>query len=547
MNFQSYKLPKLKKEELPQKPKKKLRTKLIIALTLSIIVIVGLIKTEAPKQFLKKTIVETIAKDLKHDELGYTNFLLMGTGGEGHDGADLTDTLIIASVNPTTSSTLLTSIPRDLYVSHPKIISQRINSVYANQKYQSDHQEAALVLEEIIQDLTDIEIHYHIKIDFQALVEIVNQLGGVTIDNTEAIYDPEYPGPNYTFQTFSLPKGVQILDGETALKFARSRKSTSDFDRSRRQQQLIYAIKDEAIKQNITSNPSKISSLYSIMSRHVETDLELSEILTLAKLASNFPVEGLVNLPIHDDPNQMGGFLYNPPRSEFNNSYVLLPADSTNSQIHTYFKLFRQYPYAMHANVEINLFNGTEINGFAGSVKQNLKRFGFTINQTSNADNNEYSLSQINLIGQNELLAQQVTEALNILLQIPEAQINYSPGEVNSEKSLELLDTNTIIDPDKVTINIVLGSDLQKITENLDVFASLYSRIEQAIRENRAAQQENEILNTEDEDSDENSLLDDLSDENTEDEDDQNNQTEEQEPTNEETSENEKNQTQDNI
>lgn len=486
MNFQSFKVPKNKKVTQP-KPKKQIRYKLIAIILILVPATIFAFKAELPQTAIKKAVVNNLSKDLQKDQLGYTNFLIMGTGGEGHDGKDLTDTLLIASINPSTSSSILTSIPRDLYVSHDEIISQRINSVYANQKYQSTHDEAAQVLEDIIEEITNIDIHYNIKVDFQALVEIVDELGGVTIDNQESIYDPEYPGPNYTFQTFSLAKGIQKIDGDTALKFARSRKSTSDFDRSRRQQQLIYAIKDTALEQNLTNNPTKITSIYRSVSEHVETNLQLGEIITLAKLAQEFPIEGLVNLPIHDDPNMQGGFLYNPPRSEYADSYVLIPADETNSQIHTYFSLYRKYPFAMEADVELNLLNGTEINGFAGSVKQNLKRFGFIVDNTSNADRNDYQLSEINIVGQNEMLAQQITESLNELLKIPETQISYSPIQTNPDGSIIDTEFNDII-----TLNIVLGNDLEAITDKLDVYSSLNSRIQQAIQENRDAQNSTE-------------------------------------------------------
>lgn len=492
MNFQSFKVPKNKKIE-PEKPKRKIRFKLLAVILILLPASIFAFRAQVPQTVIRNAVVNNIAKDLQKDNLGYTNFLIMGTGGAGHDGSDLTDTLLIASVNPSTSSSILTSVPRDIYVSHPEIISQRINSVYANQKYQSTHEEAAIVLEEIVEEITNIDIHYNIKLDFQALVDIVDELGGVTIDNVEAIYDPEYPGPNYTFQTFSLPKGIQTIDGATALKFARSRKSTSDFDRSRRQQQLIYAIKDTALDQNITSNPQKITSIYSSVSEHLETNLSIGEIITLAKLAQEFPVEGLVNLPIHDDPNMQGGFLYNPPRSEYGDAYVLIPADETNSQIHTYFALHRKYPFAMAAEVEINLFNGTDLNGFAGSVKQNLKRFGFQVDNTANAETNDYQLSEINIIGQNEMLAQQVTESLNELLSIPETQITYSPIQTNPDGSI--VETEFT---EKITLNIILGNDLQPITDKLNVYASLNSRIQQAIRENREAQ------NPTEEDEDEN-------------------------------------------
>jgi LCP family protein required for cell wall assembly len=488
MNFHSFKIPKNKQ---PKKPKRKLRIKLIISILSALLLTIIIVKAETPKKLIQSAVVNNLAKELKQDDLGYTNFLIMGTGGEGHDGKNLTDTIMLASINPSTSSSILTSIPRDLYVSHPNIISQRINSVYANQKYQSTHNEASKVLEEVITELTNVDIHYNIKVDFQALVEIVDTLDGVTIDNQEAIYDPEYPGPNYTFQTFSLPKGIQELDGETALKFARSRKSTSDFHRSNRQQQLIYAIKDKAIQQNITSNPQQITNIFKALSSHIETNIELREIITLAKLAKEFPIESLVNLPLNDDPNIKGGFLYNPPRSEYSDSFVFIPADESNSQIHTYFELHRKYPYSMNANFNINLYNGTDINGFAGSVKQNLKRFGFFVNETANADTKDYQLSQIEIIGQNELLAQQITESINKLLEIPSQQITYIPvseSETNIQANSEEEVTNLA---DNVTINIILGQDLKQITEKLDVYSSLNARIQQAIQENREAQNPN--------------------------------------------------------
>lgn len=482
MNFQSHKLPKIKKEETPKVKTKKFRLKLFLIIVLLIVTTISLIKTEAPKQFIKETLVKTIAKDLQSDNLGYTNFLILGTGGEGHDGKDLTDTMMLGSINPVTATAILTSVPRDLYASHPNIISQRINSVYANTKYRTDHDTAIQTTTEIVEDLTDLDIHYTVKLDFQALVDLVDSLGGVTIDNQEAIFDPQYPGPNYTFQTFSLPKGIQTIDGETALKFARSRKSTSDFDRTRRQKQLIFAIKETAYQNNVLSSPEKITQIYRSLSTHIQTNIEIPEMITLAKLANQFPQESIISLPIHDDPNQMGGFLYNPPRSQFNDSYVLLPADETKSQIHTYFNLFRQYPYTLNGPIDIKIFNGTSTGGFAGSVKQILKRFGFQVSEIGNADNQDYQETKIEIVSQNEILAQQAVEAINQLLQVPPSQTSFAAFTNTDQETTDF---------DTVQINITLGQDLVEIMDSLDVYSSLYTLIEQAIRENREAQQTN--------------------------------------------------------
>lgn len=122
-------------------------------------------------------------------------------------------------------------------------------------------QEALRELALEIGRFTNVDIQQIIKVDFIGFVQAVDAVGGVDIDVPYTLVDPEYPGPNYSYQTFSITKGPHHLDGETALKYARSRHSTSDFSRSGRQQQIIKALGEKVKNEGILSNPSKILSL----------------------------------------------------------------------------------------------------------------------------------------------------------------------------------------------------------------------------------------------------------------------------------------------
>ena len=200
--------------------------------------------------------------------------------GEGHEGANLTDTMIVASLNHADNLVSMISIPRDLYVENEKVgWGTRLNSIYEYVLDSSGDPDVAMKeLETEIEKILDVDIHYYAKIDFQGFEEVVDALGGITIEVGETIIDDAYPaqaGSDYLFDPFYLEAGIQELDGETTLKYVRSRHNSSDFDRAAKQQQVLEALKDKALSMGVLANPGKIKDVYWAISRNFESDMSL--------------------------------------------------------------------------------------------------------------------------------------------------------------------------------------------------------------------------------------------------------------------------------
>jgi len=329
-----------------------------------------------------RNIVFFLGKDLATDSYGHTNILLMGTGGGNHEGADLTDTLILASIEQETSDVSLVSIPRDLFVTNEKIRpvqgtdGTRINNLYHIGKNDlNDEQLGLRMLLEKINEVTGVEVHYFIKVDFEGFKEIVDALDGIDVKVPEALYDTEYPrGENIGYEIFAVSSGMQHFDGEKALKYARSRKTTNDFDRSKRQQLILYAMKEKAEKLGILGNSGKISSLYASLKKYVQTDLTLRELITLAKKGTQVQRDAIATYSIHDDPTKCGGLLYSPARDLYGGASVLVEATKGYSDIHRMIDIVVNNPEFHRQNISIQILNGTKSLGLAAESKILLSR-----------------------------------------------------------------------------------------------------------------------------------------------------------------------------
>lgn len=320
------------------------------------------------------SIVFSFGKDLHKDDHKLTNFLLVGTGGSEHDGSNLTDTIIVASLDQEAKTVKMLSLPRDLYIDDKQTGGQRINKVYDTYlvKYKSSPK-AMEKLGELITSLTDMPIHYYVKIDFDGFVKIVDALGGVTVNVKNSIYDPNYPlGETDKYTTFKIDAGVQNLDGETALKFARSRKTTSDFDRAERQHQLLSAIKEKALDLDILTNPTKIQGLYNSVADSIETNLSVTEIIELAKISKEINNDNIQSRVITDDYTSCGGLLYTPVREYFGGAAVLLPAGEEYDEINKFSDNYFNSKGPL--NHEIQVLNGTKTSGLALTLLNRLSR-----------------------------------------------------------------------------------------------------------------------------------------------------------------------------
>ncbi len=318
---------------------------------------------------------------LKTDKNGHTNLLLLGVAGEMEQGGHLSDSIMIVSINPKRPSISVLSLPRDLYVAS-KVGDRKINEVYAAAQYKYGEQKGLEITKDAISKFTGIEIHYGAVIDFALFEDGIDLLGGVNVFVPQDIRDDKYPDTNFGYQTFVVRRGLQHFDGDMALKYARSRKTTSDYDRARRQQDLALAIRQKIESNGWVENTQKLREFYDLFRRKVNTDIDLTTLIALAKIGMGIDYGDIVSAVLNDDPTQRGGLLYAPAREFYNGQFVLLPQSMADTQ--AFLDLVLIHPEVLLENAQIAVLNGTEEEGIAGKVATQLRRLGFHVIEVGN-------------------------------------------------------------------------------------------------------------------------------------------------------------------
>ncbi|MBT4277813.1 LCP family protein [Candidatus Falkowbacteria bacterium] len=334
------------------------------------------------------------SKELKGEKEDRINILLLGVGGENHNGGNLSDTIIIGSIKPSTKEIALMSVPRDLYVPIEGYGWKKINHASAYGEAKSKGYGGVLA-KETINKIFNLPIHYYVKADFNGFQQIVDHMGGVKIYIDNSFSDQEYPDNDFGYEPISFQQGWETMNGSRALKYARSRHGNnnegSDFARSKRQQKVLAALKEKISDFNFWLNPKKIGQILADMDNHIDTDMESWEIINLAKLTKKIDLKNIKHITLTDGPS---GQLY---ATNINGAYVLLPKgnDFTSLKI-TANKMFETGAVA-GVTIEkeeptiIEIQNGTKITGLAGKTAQELKQEGFKISKIGNAKNQNYT------------------------------------------------------------------------------------------------------------------------------------------------------------
>lgn len=215
---------------------------------------------------------------------GRFNLLIVGVGGVGHSGPYLTDTMQVISIDTINKKFTMTSVPRDLYVNIPGHGYGKINEAYEDGQLDSPNG-GALLAREVVGNVLGINISNFALLDFSGAEDIINQLGGIDVNVPTTINDPFFPNDlTNGYSPFYISAGLHHMDGATALDYARSRETTTDFDRSMRQQLIIDAVKKKALTLGVLSNPAKINNLINIVGDHFRTDLQSNEIISFINL-----------------------------------------------------------------------------------------------------------------------------------------------------------------------------------------------------------------------------------------------------------------------
>ena len=306
---------------------------------------------------------------------------------ESNEGAPRTDTMVLLSLDPLTRTAGVLSIPRDLWVNIPGFEPNRINVAYRlGEVYQLPGGGAELAVK-TVEGLLGLKIDYYALIDFYAFERFIDEIGGVKIEIAEKIKVDPIGDDN----TKVLKPGVQVLPGSLALAYARARNTEgADFDRARRQQQVIMGIRDRLLSQEaLLGLIGKAPRLYEEISAGVHTNLTLEEAIRLAWLARQIPEENIqmgvigppeyVNFGVAPDGQQVvkpvPGKIRMLRDEVFTAGGVVSPANEGMD--------IQQLVQAEDA--KIALFNATITPGLAARTQIFLQKAGFFVAEAGNA------------------------------------------------------------------------------------------------------------------------------------------------------------------
>lgn len=323
----------------------------------------------------------------------HITILLLGMGGEGHEGPLLTDTILVASIQPSTKHATLVSIPRDLLIPLPNGGFEKVNAI--NAYAERDDGAGATAVRDALAQVLDLRIPYHVRVDFRGFAGLIDAVGGITMDVERTIDDPQYPIPGQEsapwterFERLVIPAGRQHMDGALALKYVRSRHAIgvegSDFARVRRQQRLLVAVRDRVLGRGFLANPRSLLALLDTWRTHVATNLSPPELLRLSTFVPIITGEDATRVVLTDAPD---GELV---ATRWGGAYVLRPRDGTFEQIRAIVRSALAAekgpgPHADGTPLAVEIWNGTNVAGLAAETAASLTRDGFSVTAVRNA------------------------------------------------------------------------------------------------------------------------------------------------------------------
>lgn len=342
---------------------------------------------------------------LAGEQEGQVNVLLVGVGGEGHDGEDLADTIMVAMIRPEEKQVAFLSIPRDLFVEVPDSeIWQRINAVHAIGEKKNEQHGGPKLLQQKVEEILDISIHYYARADFAAFKHIIDEVGGVEVTIEKSFFD--------YLHEISFPAGTERMNGERALAYIRARyvegPEGGDFKRAERQQHVLIAIRDKVFSPATAFDLRKASGILDALSGNVVTNFTLSELKRLADIIREIPRDSSHSAVLSTGPE--GLLVGKPqilggrpaatlqPRAGIDNYSEIqqftkeifdiptmeptvtsqLPTPDTQTPTPTPPSIAEEQP-----SVEVR--NGTLIQGLAGRTATALRNEGFTVTSVGNA------------------------------------------------------------------------------------------------------------------------------------------------------------------
>jgi LCP family protein required for cell wall assembly len=356
---------------------------------------------------------------LKEDGNGRTNILVFGTEGSAensdHPGADLTDSIMVLSINQKTKDAYMISLPRDLYVKHDPVCptlgtnAGKLNETYSCGAGVAKNEEAgAQELRETAGSILGLDVQYHVHLNWAVVVGVVDAIGGidVTIESSDprGILDRNYDGNcQYTCYYVNYKNGETVhMDGDHALALARARNANGgyglaggNFDREKNQQKIILAIREKAVSVGTFTDLNAMTGLMDALGENLHTNFEAKEIKTLMSLGNSIKSDQIKSISLVDEENALvttdnvsGQSIVRPLAGLFD-----------YSAIYSHVREQLSSDPVTKEKAGVDVLNGSETAGVAQRQADKLNEQGFIINDVGNAPDGQYDNVTIYQIG----------------------------------------------------------------------------------------------------------------------------------------------------
>ena len=356
---------------------------------------------------------------LKEDKNGRSNFLIFGTaeddeGGE-HGGANLTDSIMVLSVNQKKKDAYMLSLPRDLWVKYAETCTVgnqgKLNAAYFCASDDGVREaEGANALQAKVGEITGLDIQYYAHLNFTAVVEAVDAVGGVDVtiqsEDPRGILDRNFDWKcGYRCYFVNYKNGQKVhLDGEHALALARARNAAGgyglpngNFDREKNQQLIIKALREKALSAGTLTNLGAITGLIDALGNNLRTNVETKEIRTLMDLSSSIQSDNIISLSLVEEDNMLV------TTGMYMGQSIVRPVAGIMdySEIHSYVQTEMSSQPHVKEHPKVVVLNGSGEAGAAQKVADLLEGEGFTILNTGNAPDGSYARREVySLVGE---------------------------------------------------------------------------------------------------------------------------------------------------
>jgi LCP family protein required for cell wall assembly len=343
---------------------------------------------------------------LKGENVGRVNILLAGNSADdtGHSGGQLTDSIMILSIDTKNNKAFMLSIPRDLWVGIGNDGHQKINAAYVygqeNEFDVAGYPKGGMgQLEQVVEEDFGIPIDYYALVNYTAFRDTVNAVGGIDItinsDNPYGIYDPSVADGTRNQPLVKLSNGTHHLNGIQALNLARARGDAygsygfagSDFDRTMHQRQMLVALKSKVVSAGVITNPAKLTSLSNAIGNNVKTDMNLSEFRRLYDLTKPITGSALQSLSLNDVNGKNLLMSYAGPGGQS----ALAPAAGLDDfdDIQAFLKQKMSHSPIVQENASVVLLNGTTTTGLASKEKSLLRAKDVNVDDIGDAQTSQ--------------------------------------------------------------------------------------------------------------------------------------------------------------